>query len=127
MGSIEENKALARRYSDAWSTRDIAVFEEILAPDFVDYMLGKPRSRQQLLVDAGNALLKDIRQEIDAIVAEGDTVAVHYATTATHTATARPISFTGMFILQIADGKIVGGWGEYDRLTIREQISGAEP
>jgi len=33
--SVEENKALTNRFAGAWATGDLAVMDEVLAPNFV--------------------------------------------------------------------------------------------
>jgi len=123
MPELEANKTLATRYLQAWATRDAAEFEAILSPDFADYMMGKRRTRTELLADAADRSLNEISQEVEAILAEGDKVAVKYTTSAVLTATGQPLKFTGMFILTVAGGQVTGGWGQFDRFGIREQLA----
>ena len=119
---LEENKRLARRYLEAWTNQDLELFEEILAPDFVDCMMGRLRTREQLLQEAGTLSAADVRQTIDVLIAEGDKVALRYTSHSSHQPSGKELEFTGMFILEFAHGKIKGGWGERDQLGILRQL-----
>ena len=66
-------------------------------------------------------------------VAEGDKVAGRFEAQGTHNgefagvpATGKPVSFSGINIMRIADGKIVEHWVQYDTMGIMQQI-GAIP
>ena len=74
--SAEANKAIARRYMEAWQAGQAALFEEVLAPDFVDYMIGHRRSREALIQRATSSDSIDRTNIVEDIVAEGDSVAV---------------------------------------------------
>jgi predicted ester cyclase len=55
-------------------------------------------------------------------VAEGDRVVVRWTATGTHAPTNRRITFPGMDILRIREGRIVESWPCYDRLAIERQL-----
>ena len=48
----QDNEAVIRTYLRAWETGSTALFDEVLAPDFVDSMFGKSRTRGMLLQQA---------------------------------------------------------------------------
>jgi len=59
------------------------------------------------------------------LVAEGDKVVARITMSGTHTgtfmgipATGKHVEFTGMYIAQIANGKIVLHWGEEDGVSL---------
>ena len=61
-----------------------------------------------------NSILSDMHTNIDAILAEGDKVAIHVTNTGTHTgtlfgipATMKQIKFSLTAIMRIADGKLI--------------------
>jgi C-1 hydroxylase len=35
--SVEENKAILRRFIEAYNNRNLQIFEELVAPDFIDH------------------------------------------------------------------------------------------
>ena len=65
-----------------------------------------------------------------SMIAEGDKVAARIKMTGTHTGefmgippTDRQVSFTGIYIARIANGKIVEHWGEEDSVSLLQQLS----
>src|SRR5215467_2463392 len=89
--SIEQNKAMARRWSEElWGKGNLAVADEIIAPDYVRHDPGDPfpaRGPEDVkrIVGLLRGMLPDLRIEIDAMVAEGDLVVTRYTSTATDT------------------------------------------
>jgi ketosteroid isomerase-like protein len=118
--SREEIADVARRYLKGWETRDPAVFDALLAPDFVDHMYGQPRNRDQLLADAADTSYER-QMSIDDVMVDGDRVAARVRSHLRHRETGREATVTGMVMLRMVDGVIVEGWGEHDRLGQLQQ------
>ena len=123
-GGSTSNEAVMRRYLQAWETGDRGLFEEVLAPGFVDYMYGKPRSRDMLLEQAtsGDVAAQDRKLTIDELVSQGDTVIVRMRSSFTYALTGQRIEITGMIWARIVNGLMVEGWGEHDRLGQLQQV-----
>ncbi len=126
--TADELKALAYRYMEATRTRDVAAMEAILAPEFSDIMFGgPPRSRAERIVGMPTyPYINTERLGLD-MVAEpdgvgGGKVAVWYHSRGTHEPTGKPVSYSGMFLLIVREGKITGGYGEMDRLGVQQQL-----
>jgi predicted ester cyclase len=73
--------------------------------------------------------MPDFKTEIQELIAEGDKVVARVIMTGTHTgdfygipATGRRVEFTGIYIVRIADGKIVEHWGEEDSVSLLQQL-----
>ena len=71
----------------------------------------------------------DYQTIIDDLVAEGDKVAARITMSGTHTGsfmgippTGKRISFTGMYVARVDDGKIVEHWGEEDSVSLLQQL-----
>jgi len=75
-------------------------------------------------------------KQIEAMIAEGDLVAVRATFTGTHSGAfnfeSRKLSPTGkslraaeMFFFRIAGGKVVESWATWDRLTVLTQLDAA--
>ena len=125
--STEENKELVRRFFDErWNHGNFDVYDEMLGPGF-DINGEKEWARSMYATFAnGQFTILDI-------IAEGDQVALHWRVDATHqgdylgvAATGKPVSFQGMTLIRIANGKIVEDIAYWDNLSILEQL-GATP
>jgi predicted ester cyclase len=122
--SAEENMALARRFMEARLKGDLEAVDEIMAPDFV--------SRTPLLSvqepdrkDAIRAIVQLSRAisnpsiHFEDQVAAADKVVSRFVVHATHdrgelmgvTPTGRELTWMGIFIHRISEGKIAEEWG----------------
>jgi len=133
--TTEQNKALARRWSEElWGRGHLAVADEILAPDYVRHDPGDPfpaRGPEDVkrIVTMLRAMLPDLRIEIDAIIAEGDLVVTRYTSVATdtvgymgHPPTGRTINTSAMQMFRFAGGRIVESWAVRDDLGVLRQL-----
>jgi C-1 hydroxylase len=82
--SLEENKAIVRRFIDAYNKRNLGVFDDLLAPDYFDHtsQVG-PEGFKQLMNMAFRAF-PDFHETIEDIIAEGDKVWVRITFRGTH-------------------------------------------
>ena len=137
--STAENKALVRRWmEEAWGQGKLDVLDELIGPDYVlhgaadpDLPRGPAGARQ--LTTAFRAPFPDLRATIDDLIAEGDRVVCRWTAQATHEgefagvpATHKQVTFTGIEIVRIANGRIAEGWDEVDLLGLLQQL-GAVP
>jgi predicted ester cyclase len=136
--SVEENKAIARRWNDEiWSQGSLTAMDELFAPGFVSHYPGDPtpnRESYKQWVAMNFAAFADVKCTIEDIVAEGDKVVVRWTWRMTHSKgeymgiapTGKQVTMTGMCILRIVGGKIVEEWGNSDDLGFMQQL-GAIP
>src|SRR5918999_1349512 len=86
--SIEENKALVRRFLQAHAKGDLDTLEEMLAPDFVDHNLipGQQPGREGYLraLTEYHGAYSHTRYVIEKQLAEGDEVVTTFAVSSTH-------------------------------------------
>jgi ketosteroid isomerase-like protein len=118
----EDHLALVRRYLDGWETGDAATFEEVLSADFFDDTSGRRRDRAALIAEAANTDFVDRSVTIEEAIVSGDTVVLRTTGRHTHAASGRRVTVSGMIWVRIADGRIVTGWGEHDRLGQLQQL-----
>ena len=136
----EANKAVARRWvEEIWNKGDLSVIDEIVAEDYVDRSPaapGAPTDRDGIKagVSGFRAAFPDAHFAIDAMMAEGDTVVVPQTFTGTHQgelhgapATGNQVTFKGIFIYRIQNGKIVERWGAFDTLSFMIQLGAVPP
>ena len=113
--STEQNKAVVRRFiTEALSGRNVAVADEVLAPNYVNRMTGADLAGFKGMVAGLKSALSDVRFDIDDLVAEGDAVVARWNWEATHTGslmgeppTGKKISSRGLTYYRLDNGQIV--------------------
>jgi steroid delta-isomerase-like uncharacterized protein len=116
--STEENKAVLRRYVEEWNKRNLAALE-IFAPDYVFHGAVPPgvspdlASMKQWRLALWTAF-PDMQATVENLIAEGDKVASRWTLRGTHQGefmgmppTGKQVSWTGIVIDRIKDGKFV--------------------
>ena len=74
--SSEENKAIVRRFVEAYNKRNLDLLDDLVAPDYVDHthqLQGRDDSLKQQYTMAYKAF-PDWHETIEDIIAEGDKV-----------------------------------------------------
>jgi len=135
--SLEKNKALIRRLVEAFNKHNVALLDEFMAPDFVDErntpfeLRGLERYKEfEAMFIKG---FPDYSEIIEEIIAEGDKVWILQKVTGTHTGewnffgvpfapTGKKISWTGVNIWRIVDGKVVERKSVRDMLDFLRQL-----
>lgn len=131
--STEDNKSIVRRYQDAYNTGDFIALAEVVAADVLTPNIdpGMPPGLEGAIAVHQTTLLgmPDYWTTIEDLIAEGDKVVVRVTMTGTHTGnfwgvppTGRRINLTAIYIVRIADGKIVEHWGEEDGMKVFKQL-----
>ena len=126
----EENKAVARRFfEEVWNNQNLDVVDEVFAPTVIFNGQPMPRDAIKLLVTARRAVFPDIQVTVEDQVAEGDKVSTRRTWRATHqgtyrgiTATGKPVKWTQISIVRLAEGRIVEDWPVADELSILQQL-----
>src|SRR3972149_6764905 len=115
--STEENKALVRRFYEAFSRQNTAALDQFAAADFVDHDLppGVPPTLEGAKQYLGMflAAFPDIHNMVEDMVAEGDKVVARVYFSGTHTgefqgmpATGKQINIEAFDMFRIANGKL---------------------
>jgi steroid delta-isomerase-like uncharacterized protein len=131
--SIEQNKAVVRRFFEASDADDQAAFDEVLAPDLVVHYPGAPGPLDRAtFLQMGNMMLAAFSERqytVEDQVAEGDKVATRLTWRATHSgdfqglpATGTRVAVSGITVERIRDGKIVERWVSLDQLGMMQQL-----
>src|SRR3954454_4159235 len=133
--SVEHNKAVSRRWIDAFNERDDAGEADVRGPDYIAYA---PASLEPAPLDseAWTRFLSgfvegfpDLRITVEDAVAEGDLVAqrVHFA--GTHTGefqglppTRKKVEFSGLELNRFVDGRVAEHWFQLDALALLRQL-----
>lgn len=134
--STETNKAIIRRFFDgAFEKEDLAVLDEIVAPDQVSRGPGTPPGMppgpegSKMFIVAYRSAFPDLHFTIDEQIAEGNTVVTRWTAHGTHTgelagipATGKRATVVGVGIDRIENGKIVESWGTFDQFGMLQQL-----
>ncbi len=128
-------RAIARRWIElGWQKGRPGVVDELHAAHFVDHdpagrapdCEGFREGIRQLY-----AAFPDLHAVVEDLVVDATTgkVAVRWSATGTHRGaflgvapTGRTITFKGIEIIRIADGRIVERWGEWDGIDLLQQL-----
>jgi predicted ester cyclase len=134
MADIEANKAGVRRFYERSHEGDLAVYDDMLTPDFVNHggpagELHGPQAFKEAYIGFATAF-SDFRTTIDLIVAEADLVAVYGVASGTHDGpfmglppSGRVLRWTGIAIYRLdAEGRISERWQEVDSLALMGQL-----
>jgi predicted ester cyclase len=121
---LSRNKAVVLRFNcDVIERGDLAAFEEIMAPDFVNRTAapGMSPGKDGMLATLNGVLrpaFPDLRVEIHDQVAEGDKVTTRKTIHGTHTGplldvepTGRAVAIQVIDIVRLRDGRYVEHWG----------------
>ena len=135
----EANIALVRRaFEEVANKGDLAVVDEIIAPDFVRHDLGGgpdlvgPEGVRRLMA-AQRAAFPDLQLAIEQLILQGDMAVARYTGRGTHQGpflgvapTGKQVTWAGVNLYRIAGGKLAETWQLADMLGIMRQI-GAVP
>jgi steroid delta-isomerase-like uncharacterized protein len=131
--SATNNKLLADRvWEEAWHGGDLERMEELFAPDFVRHDPGRELhgpEENRLFIKGLRAAFPDLHFTVLDQIAEGDKVAVRFRFQGTHLGdfqgvppTRKQVTYSGILIYRIANGKIAEQWTELDLLGLLEQL-----
>jgi len=128
-----EKVVLVTTLYKAFSTGDVEILDGVVAEDFVDHMAlpgtspGLDGLKETVVIFRTG--LPDMRIDVQAVVVEGDLVAVRQVTTGTHRgnflgvpATGAEVSFAAFDMYRVRDGLLVEGWHVEDLLSALAQM-----
>ena len=134
--SGEDNKAVIRRWIEAFNERDLQAEADLLAPGFVAHVpdapapldlegLGAWRGYTAPFVEA----FPDLRLTIEDIAVEEDTVAARVAFRGTHRGefqglppTGKQVVFSSMEFNRVVGGQVEEHWVEINLLALVQQL-----
>jgi steroid delta-isomerase-like uncharacterized protein len=132
--TTEQNKAVVRRFFDAFEADDETALIEIVAPDLVAYSHGDPTPQDREAHIRGirvwNAAFSDTSFAVEEQIAEGDQVATRVTMRAVHRRgefqglppTGKEITVGAVTVERVRDGKIVERRVYSDWLGMMQQL-----
>jgi steroid delta-isomerase-like uncharacterized protein len=136
--SIDDNKAIIRRWFEETDKGNLDIIEELCAPDYIDHAPPLPG------MPAGNAGVREANQRLRAAfpdtvhfvedqIAEGDKVVTRLRARGTFAGeilgippNGNVVEITGIMVHRLKDGKLVEHWANADLLSFMQQL-GAIP
>jgi steroid delta-isomerase-like uncharacterized protein len=135
--STESNKEVVRKSVASFNEGNLAGYLELVDESYTHHDASQPdgtnREAVSQLLQGVMVAFPDGQVTIDDLIAEDDKVVKRYTARGTHTgefagvpATGRPVTFTGVTVYRIENGKFTEGWWHLDLASILGQI-GAMP
>ena len=126
--SIEQNKAVVRRFiEEVLDNQDLAVVDELLAPDYVNHLAPGGREGFKQFNTMLRSALPDLKIHIsmEHLIAEGDYVVARITFHITNAGKEATVSDLAEF--RLANGKIVEDWPPSDTAALMQQVGVALP
>jgi steroid delta-isomerase-like uncharacterized protein len=137
--SAEENKAVIRRWIEAYNERDLEAEADVLAPGFVAHVPAAPGPLEGLeawrrFSGPFAEAFPDLRLTVEDVMSDGEKVAARVAFRGTHRGeefqgippSGKEVAFTSMEFNRVVGGKVEEYWVELDLLGLMQQL-GAVP
>ena len=142
MGMSDANKTLMHSwFEEVWNKGRADAIDEMMASDAVVHGLADDKGKDlrgpegfKPFFESFRAAFPDIRVVVEDTVTEGDKIAARCTVSGIHggdglgiAATNVPVSFTGICIVRVKDGKVVEAWNNFDFLTMFQQLGAITP
>ena len=128
--SLEENKAIIKKMYEALNTRNLAITDEFITPDYIDHtnQVRGPKGVKHFITQLLTSF-PDFHVTIEDIIAEENQVWVSLLYTMTHTGDYRGIAPTkkkitekSVYMYRVVKGKIVEGRAVSDELDFLTKL-----
>jgi len=135
MSVEEQNKSIVRRfYEEVMNKGNVALLDEIMDEEFDDHgeaLFGSPHGRSVISggIQGVHSILGDLTVRLEDMVASGDMVGVRGTMSCRHIGefagvppTGNELSWKGIAMFRLRDGKITQRWFNSDSLSIMTQL-----
>jgi steroid delta-isomerase-like uncharacterized protein len=124
--------SFVQRVVDAYNSRTLEAFDSLLADDVVlirDEEKAHGRDEFKAVLARVKRAFPDLRYRIDDVVVSGDKMALRWEARGTHQGeylgvqgSGRPISYTGITLYELRDGRIARAWVSADLLSLLRRL-----
>jgi steroid delta-isomerase-like uncharacterized protein len=138
MAAASHHKLLAERvWDEVWHKGDLDRMDALFAADFVRHdpgrdLQGVEQNRQ--FVASLRAAFPDGRFTVEDLIEEGDKVVVRYRFNGSHLGafqgmapSGKQVSYTGILIYRVKDGRIAEQWTQIDLMGFLRQLGVPPP
>jgi steroid delta-isomerase-like uncharacterized protein len=133
-----EIRDIVERFTDqAWNGGDLDLIDELFGADYVGHDAPRPEpvrgpEGMKDFLRMYHGAFSDAHITLDDVIIKDDKVVTRWTGTGTHDGnlmgippTGKAVSFTGIRIFRVADGKIVEGWVDWDTFGLMRQLGKA--
>ncbi len=132
--SVETNKAIARRFIQVWGDGNLDVIDELAAPSLVVRYPTIPQVLQgsrefRHVIASFRSAFPDSALRVEEEIAEDEKVVLRWTFSGTHKgsflgvpATGKRVTWTGITVYRIVDGRVVEEQGEEDIVGFFRQV-----
>ena len=133
MAEATPSTVIIRRFEQAFRAADQATIDELADPGLADHNPA-PGHQPTLAgfkekVASFKAMFPDLVEELQDVVASGDTVATRWVVTGSLQqdfmgipATGQPIRVEGMNFYRLRDGRVTDVWTQFDAVAMMQQL-----
>jgi len=118
---------LYKWFNDVWNNDDENAIEQLMTPDSSAHGIvpGSPLKGAEgfkAFFKDFRSQFQDIKIDIEDVVAQDDMESARTIVNAIHIATEKPVTFSGICMIRVKDGKIAEAWNNYDFLNMHQQL-----
>ena len=124
---------IAEEYAERiWNNKDLSAIDELLDPQIVIHSsLGQFQGKEAMrrIVEVWLTAFSNLNVKTLATISDQDLVVLHWEAKGTHlgefkglSATGKPVSYSGVTIYRLENGKITEYWAYVDMLHLLDQI-----
>jgi steroid delta-isomerase-like uncharacterized protein len=128
--STDQNAAVARLYmEEAWNKGNLAIIDDLVAPSIVLNDWAPGRDGLKKVISGTRASFPDLHYAVEDLIAAGDKVVVRFKFHGTQqgeyrgiAATGKAVTYSGIGIWRLADGKLAEHWSNIDLYGLMQQL-----
>jgi predicted ester cyclase len=128
--STKQNAAIARQYmEEAWNKGNLAAIDDLVDPSIVLNGWAPGLEGLKKVITGTRVSFPDLHYAVEDLIAADDKVVVRFKFHGTQqgeyrgiSPTGTPVTYTGIGIWRLADGKLVEHWSNIDLYGLMQQL-----
>jgi len=122
-----QSSLLYNWFEDVWNKSDENAIDQLMTDDAEFHGIdtedgGKGATGFKLFFRDFSRQLKDIRIDVEEVISQDDMESARTVISAIHRETNKPITFSGICMVRVENGKIAEAWNSYDFLSLYQQL-----
>jgi len=118
---------LYKWFNEVWNDDNENAIEKLMTKDSYAHGIlaeGQPKGAEgfKLFYNGFRSQFHNVKIDIDDVISQDDVESARTTVHAVHTATGKGVTFSGICMVRVQDGKIAEAWNNYDFLSMYEQI-----